>query len=682
MVGSLALRGELARSRYHFASGATSTALVTVDAHVTLQRCPVDCVVVLDVSGSMGGSKLKLCVDTLEFLSKELGAQDRFGLVTFDSEVKELIAPCAMDANGKCAVQRALLGLRPGSSTNLSGGLMKGIQSLSSVMPEAGVASTAAGAAAGAASASAAGAAASEAGVKGGVKSAVAKVASVGSSLRNGLMSLSLARPSNKENRAQAGQAGASDEPREVAAKVLVHEAIAVAAGSEQVPDAVPATPAPTKTNKSNSSRSRAVLLLTDGEANVGVCDPATIIQMASSAIKSQTPGAHLITFGYGAGHNTALLETLAVGSGGSYRFVENEDQVAGAFADCLGGLTSVAAQAVRVVVRGAGGARLCASPLTKFPCLALPDAAWQVDIPDLFQGEQRNLLLPLALPALTAPVEDGEAAPAVSVKLAYMDATSGAYTQAELVICVARPEDRALCDAEKDSPDVRLQLLRHEAAQAMEAAQRHAESGHVDAGRTQVKRVADDLRAARAAFAGDEARTAIADAILAELDESAGAFATTTHYRTLGSKVIRQKAYELSHERCTSTLTSKNEQREGQQSTKGSIFRTSGQEVLRKRAMDFVAAKNSGGALSAPPAPPAPLAAPTFTRFMATNVAVPSLTPTDELSDNNNGFATMRMVSDSPPHVAAPIVVTPEGVIVDATNASAPASGPATQAS
>ncbi len=211
---------------------------------------------------------------------------------------------------------------------------------------------------------------------------------------------------------------------------------------------------------------------------------------------------------------------------------------------------------------------------------------------------------MPLALPALTAPVEDGEAASAVSVKPAYMDATSGAYTQAELVLCVARPEDRALCDAETDSPDVRLQLLRHEAAQAMEAAQRHAESGHVDAGRTQVKRVADNLRAARAAFAGDDARTAIADAILAELDESAGAFASTTHYHTLGSKVIRQKAYEPSHERCTTTLTSKNEQREGQRSTKGSIFRTSGQEALRKRAMDFVAAKNSGAAQSAPPAP------------------------------------------------------------------------------
>jgi hypothetical protein len=227
-------------------------------------------------------------------------------------------------------------------------------------------------------------AAASPARAAAGVRGAVAKVASVGSSLRSGLLSFSSARSVNKDNsRAEAAAPGAVP-AKELATGEPLPDAVGVGAGP--LPEAVAAS------NTSSSSRSRAVLLLTDGEANVGVCDPQTIIRMASSAISSQAPGARLITFEYRAGHNTSLLEQLAVGSGGSYRFVENEDQVAGAFADCLGGLTSVAAQAVRVVVRGAGGARLCAAPLTRFPCLVLPGAAWQVDIPDLFQGEQRNL--------------------------------------------------------------------------------------------------------------------------------------------------------------------------------------------------------------------------------------------------------------------------------------------------
>ncbi len=438
---------------------------------------------------------------------------------------------------------------------------------------------------------------------------AEAKVASVGSSLRSGLLErLSSARSSNKENRAEAAASAAASAvvpAKLLATAELVPDAVAVAGGP--VPEAVAATSSSGRKDdegNSNNSRSRAILLLTDGEANVGVCDPQEIIQMASSAIKSQAPGARLITFGNGEAHNTSLIEQLAVGSGGSYRFVENEDQVAGLFADCLGGLTSVAAQAVRVVARGADCARLSAAPrrTPSFPASRCPTRRGRSTSRTCSRASagtcscrsRWNLLLPLALPALAAPVEEGETAPAVSVKLAYMDATSGAYTEAELVLCVARPADRALCDAATHSPDVReqLQLLRHEAARAMEAAQSEAESGRVEAGRAQVKRVADDLRTARAASAGDDARAAVADAIIAELDASAGAFASTTHYHTRGSKMIRQQAYELNHERCTTTATSEHVSAHAAPSSKSSLFRTSGQEALRKRAMDLVAAK------------------------------------------------------------------------------------------
>ena len=51
-------------------------------------RAPVDIVVALDVSGSMSGRKLELCKDTLSLLLRELGTQDRFGLVVFGDEAK------------------------------------------------------------------------------------------------------------------------------------------------------------------------------------------------------------------------------------------------------------------------------------------------------------------------------------------------------------------------------------------------------------------------------------------------------------------------------------------------------------------------------------------------------------------------------------------------------------------
>lgn len=49
------------------------------------RRAPVDIIVALDTSGSMRGEKLMLCKETLKLLLRELGPNDRFGLITFGS---------------------------------------------------------------------------------------------------------------------------------------------------------------------------------------------------------------------------------------------------------------------------------------------------------------------------------------------------------------------------------------------------------------------------------------------------------------------------------------------------------------------------------------------------------------------------------------------------------------------
>ena len=91
-------------------------------------RKPVDIVVVLDRSGSMGGSKLDLCKKTIQFLMGELSAFDRLGLVTYDTRVRTDFPLMKMDEQGKEKVENILKKIRAGSSTNLSGGLMAGIQ--------------------------------------------------------------------------------------------------------------------------------------------------------------------------------------------------------------------------------------------------------------------------------------------------------------------------------------------------------------------------------------------------------------------------------------------------------------------------------------------------------------------------------------------------------------------------
>ncbi|QBI54449.1 ADP-ribosylglycohydrolase family protein [Streptomonospora litoralis] len=90
------------------------------------ERAPATLQVVLDRSGSMRGSKLQGAVTALLSLIDRLDPTDKFGLVTFDSQARVEVP--AGPLHDKESVRRRISGLRPGGSTDLSSGLLRGIQ--------------------------------------------------------------------------------------------------------------------------------------------------------------------------------------------------------------------------------------------------------------------------------------------------------------------------------------------------------------------------------------------------------------------------------------------------------------------------------------------------------------------------------------------------------------------------
>jgi len=95
---------------------------------VASQRAPIDAVVVLDRSGSMGGAPLHSVREATCRLLRLLGADDRLGVVVFDDEVRMILPLGRHDAERASAVVRKV---RSGGSTNLSGGWLKGLEMLS-----------------------------------------------------------------------------------------------------------------------------------------------------------------------------------------------------------------------------------------------------------------------------------------------------------------------------------------------------------------------------------------------------------------------------------------------------------------------------------------------------------------------------------------------------------------------
>ncbi|MCA0757032.1 VWA domain-containing protein [Paenibacillus sp. N4] len=89
-------------------------------------RAPMNISLVLDRSGSMEGAPLVFSKKACQFVTEQLTDNDRFSLVVFDDEVQTVIPP--QKVTNKDGLKKQIESIVAGGSTNLSGGLLQGIQ--------------------------------------------------------------------------------------------------------------------------------------------------------------------------------------------------------------------------------------------------------------------------------------------------------------------------------------------------------------------------------------------------------------------------------------------------------------------------------------------------------------------------------------------------------------------------
>lgn len=100
------------------------------------ERPPTTLQVVLDRSGSMRGDRLNGAVKALQSLVSRLSPTDNFGLVSFDD--KAVVEVPAGPLTDRDAVRRRIGALEPGGTTDMSSGLMRGVQEARRVAGEQG----------------------------------------------------------------------------------------------------------------------------------------------------------------------------------------------------------------------------------------------------------------------------------------------------------------------------------------------------------------------------------------------------------------------------------------------------------------------------------------------------------------------------------------------------------------
>ncbi|XP_051193738.1 E3 ubiquitin-protein ligase WAV3 [Lolium perenne] len=88
-------------------------------------RAPVDLVTVLDVSGSMAGTKLALLKRAMGFVIQHLGPSDRLSVIAFSSTARRLFHLRRMSHSGRQQALQAVNSLGAGGGTNIADALKK-----------------------------------------------------------------------------------------------------------------------------------------------------------------------------------------------------------------------------------------------------------------------------------------------------------------------------------------------------------------------------------------------------------------------------------------------------------------------------------------------------------------------------------------------------------------------------
>eukprot|EP00128_Syssomonas_multiformis_P018888 Colp12_sorted_trinity150504_noHs@29130 len=126
----LALTAEAEFETYPVTKGVSMFGVATLQAplYQAKDRAPVDLVAVIDRSGSMGGQKIELVMDTMLFVISQLSSNDRLAVVIYDDVIEVLFDFKKMNESGREYATSQLKTVHARNSTNLADALFKGMK--------------------------------------------------------------------------------------------------------------------------------------------------------------------------------------------------------------------------------------------------------------------------------------------------------------------------------------------------------------------------------------------------------------------------------------------------------------------------------------------------------------------------------------------------------------------------
>jgi Ca-activated chloride channel family protein len=277
----------------------------------------------------------------------------------------------------------------------------------------------------------------------------------------------------------------------------------------------------------------RRVLLLTDGQANVGIMDADTLVCMAGNAA---TDGITTTTIGFGEDFDEDLLTGIASAGRGNAHYVADPDRTPGVFGHEFDGLVSLVAQNVAVEIHPSDHVATV-GVMNGYAQVSVPGGV-QVQLGDAYADERRRVVFELAIPGLEE-IGVTQVAEIVVRWIALGEQIAAHSRRIPLVVnAVTADEARA---AEAD-PEVVEEVLVLKAARAQREAILRADAGDFDGARSVLAGAADELRQSASLSGATRSAELLSQA---EDLESSSASMNRPAYDSRARKLLRYRSHE-----------------------------------------------------------------------------------------------------------------------------------------
>lgn len=140
------------------------------------------------------------------------------------------------------------------------------------------------------------------------------------------------------------------------------------------------------------------VLLISDGHANAGITDPATLAGIAAEAHRH---GVRTSTLGFGLGYDERIMSTVARGGAGNELFAEEADTAGKLIASEVDSVLAQTAQAASLLIRMSPHVR-SVQVLNELSVTKTADGV-MAELGSFYADETRKLLLVFDIPAIPA---------------------------------------------------------------------------------------------------------------------------------------------------------------------------------------------------------------------------------------------------------------------------------------